>query len=505
MKKRLLLLFAAGFALFSCAKSVPQAGDEGLVDTITAICPGATEKTTTPDGLKVFWTNGDKIGLYPNAIYSTSLKEPSAQAVFGRTSEEKAAQAGGKYFAVYPSSSVAQWSSEEELQDPENVFCRVALPTQQTAVAGSWDKSAGVLAAASETKDLIFRHVASYLRFEVTAETGEFVSVKLTAPGKEKLSDNQAGVRYRTATSLEVTPGASASEYVILRQSETGAVFGAGVYYMAFLPGTFSQGLSLLFTNAAGMVAEAKIGAMTLAPGDVLEWGVLGPLDFKEIAVPLEPGTVYMENGKAQGVVYWVDPDDPFRGRAISVASEEMLWSNGLIWTAKIESTTDGLVNRAQFNASSVYTSRKDEFYALQYCDNLRETLGGNWFLPAPGELQTVFKAYYGISVTPQNGNDFRFDGGVLNPDVMAAKATYDAALRLLGETDTATLDGDADADGISDNAGFGDANGVTYWTSKVNTGGPVQYLRVGVYYVHHNKDQWTTMKAYVRCIRDIE
>lgn len=253
------------------------------------------------------------------------------------------------------------------------------------------------------------------------------------------------------------------------------------------------------------MVAEAKIGAMTLAPGDVLEWGVLGPLDFKEIAVPLEPGTVYMENGKAQGVVYWVDPDDPFRGRAISVASEEMLWSNGLIWTAKIESTTDGLVNRAQFNASAVYTSRKDEFYALQYCEDLRETLGGNWFLPAPGELQTVFKAYYGISVTPQNGNDFRFDGGVLNPGVMAAKATYDAALRLLGETDTATLDGDADADGISDNAGFGDAGGVTYWTSKVNTGGPVQYLRVGVYYVHHNKDQWTTMKAYVRCIRDIE
>lgn len=506
MKKVLPILFAAGLALFSCAKSAPQAGDEALADdTITAICPGASAKTATPDGVKVFWTDGDKIGLYSGAVYSTSLKEPAARAVFGRTSDEKPTQVGGRYFAVYPSSALTRWGAEEDLENPDNVFCHIALPTQQTAVSGSWDKNAAVLAAASDTRDFVFRHVAAYLHFAVTPQTGEFVSVKLSAPGKEKISDTQAAVRYRTESALEVTPGASAGDYVILRQPESGSIFGEGAYYIAFLPGTFSEGLSLVFTNTEGLVAEKRIGALSVAPGDVVEWGEIAQLDFKEIAVPLEKATVYSENGKSQGVVYWINPDDPYRGKVISAASESMLWSNGLIWTSKIESTTNGLANLAQFNASAVYTSRKDEFYALQYCENLRESLGGNWYLPAPGELQTVLKAYYGISATPKNGDDFRFEGGVLNPGVMASKASYDAAFRLLGETDTATLDGDADADGISDNAGFGDANGVTYWTSKVNSNGPVQYVRIGLYYLYNNKDQWTTMKAYVRCIRDTE
>lgn len=505
MKKVLPILLVAGLALFSCAKSAPQAGGEGLTDTITALCPGAEVKTTTPDGTKVFWTDGDKIGMYPSAVYATSLKEPAAQAVFGRTSEGKPTQVGGWYYAVYPSSAAAQWASEEDLQNPENVFCRVTIPTQQTVAPGSWDKKAAVLAAASTTKDFVFRHAASYLRFEITEQTGKFVSVKLSAPGKEKLSDTQAGVRYLSESKLEVLPGASASDYVILRQPDNGVDFAPGSYYMALLPGLFSEGLSLVFTNAEGLVAEKKIAALRLSPGDVVDWSVIGPLDFKEVTTPLEIATVYAENGLNQGVVYWVNPDDPYRGKVVSAVSPEILWSNGLIWTAKIESTVDGLANRAQFNASSVYTDRKDEFYALKYCEDLRESLGGNWYLPAPGELQTLFNAYYGTSVTLKNGDDFRFVDGQLNPSAMACKASYDAALRLLGETDTATLDGDANEDGISDNAGFGNAGGVPYWTSKVNSNGPVQYVTIGVYNLANNKDKWTTTKCYVRCIRDVE
>jgi hypothetical protein len=65
-------------------------------------------------------------------------------------------------------------------------------------------------------------------------------------------------------------------------------------------------------------------------------------------------------------------------------------------------------------------------------------------------------------------------------------------------------LDGDADGDGVSDNDGFGAENGVTYWTSKINTGGAVQYVTFGVFNNGNNaKDM--TQKYYVRCIRDVE
>ena len=504
-------MLAAGFALLSCAKPDRQAGDEscglqeGGLDYITAIGPGTSVKTTTNDGVKVLWTDGDKIGMYGNAEYTTNLNEPSAQARFGRTSDQKPGQVGGRYFAVYPASAVAQWGTPEEMESPENPFCFVSVPAQQTAVKGSWDKNAAVLAASSGTKEFAFRHAVSYLRFEHTAQTGDFVSVRLSSINKEKLSDPKAGVRFQAADGLEVTPGSSAADYVILRNADNGTL-EEGAYYLAFLPGDFTEGLSLYFTNADGLVAEKRIGAVTLTPGDVVEYGPVGTLDFKEVPVPLETATVYKENGVNQGVVYWVNPDDPYKGKVVSASSEEMLWSNGLIWTTKIESLVDGLANYEQFNASSVYTDNKDDFYALKYCEDLRESLGGNWYLPAPGELQTLYNAYYGLSVASlKSGTDYRFESGVLVQSAMETKQGFDAALRLLGETATATLDGDEDADGVSDNNGYGNGSGVSYWTSKVNTGGPAQYINVGVYIVANNKDKYTSAKCYVRCIRDVE
>lgn len=516
-------MLAVGFALFSCAKPDQQdlgyeSGSlDGSLDYITAVSPGTPVKTITNDGVKVLWTDKDQIGMYVaesatidelkrKVEYTTNLKTPSAQARFGRTSDLMPGKVNGQYLAVYPASAVAQWgmpSDEAELHvEP---FCYVNVPTQQTAVLGSWDKNAAVLAAVSETEEFVFRHAVSYLRFDITDQTSDFVSVRLSSTNKEKLSDSQAAVRYLASEELELIPGNTATDYVVLRNSESGP-FKQGAYYMSFLPGEFTDGLTLFFTNDEGLVAEKSIAALTLKPGDVVDFGEVSSLEFKEIPVPLVKGGVYTKAGVNQGVVYWVNPDDPYKGKVVSVSSEEMIWSEGLIWTAKINSTTEGLANYDQFNSSSVYTDNKDKFYALKYCESLRETLGGNWYLPAPGELQALYNAYYGLSVSSLKNNvDYRLDGGALIPSAMQSKSEFDASFRLLGETISATLDGDADCDGVSDNAGYGDANGVPYWTSKINTGGPVQYVYIGVYNLGNNKDKYTSTKAYVRCIRDVE
>lgn len=511
MHKSLAIALVSGFALLSCAKPERQAGDrtplppDSGMDYITAVGPGAQVKTLTQDGVKVLWTDGDKIGMYGNAEYTTRLQEPSAQATFGRTSDAKPEQAGGAYLAVYPASAVAQWGAAADLENPDSPFCYVTVPTQQTAVKGSWDKKAAILAASSQTKDFAFRHAVSYLRFEVTDQTDAFVSVRLSSTNKEKLSGTQTALRFLSPEQLTATPGSSAADYVILRNADNGA-FQEGAYYMTFLPGDLAGGLSLTFTNGSGLVAEKTIGALTLKQGDVVDYGPVTALEFAAVTVPLEKATVYMENGVNQGVVYWINPDDSSQGKIVSVASEEMLWSDGLLWTTKIESTTDGLANYAQFNASTVYTENKDKFYALKYCEDLKANLGGNWYLPAPGELQTLYNAYYGLSKSSlSHGIDYRYENGVLIQSAMDTKRGFDAALSLLGETATATLDGDADADGVCDNAGFGSANGVSYWTSKLNTGGPAQYVSFGVYGLANNKDKYTSLKCYVRCIRDVK
>ena len=521
MSKSLSIILAATLAVcVSCSKQEKQAGGEQpennipiteCLDYITAVSPGTPMKTTTVDGVKVLWSDKDKIGMYAEgkttAIYTTSLSEPSAQARFGRTSDVNPVKVDNRYYAVYPSSAIVKWNLETESSNP---VCYVNVPKQQTAEAGAWDTKAAVLIANSETEQLLFKHAVSYVRFEVTEQTGDFVSVRLSSVNKEKLSDSQAGVHLST-DGVQVLPSLTATDYVSLRNSVNGVPFEAGVYNIAILPGAFTGGLILSFENAEGLVAEKSVGPLTLNAGEVSDWGQVEKLNFTEGNNPLEVATVYKENDINQGVVYWVDPDNPFKGKIISVSSvEAMDWSENLsvqyLWTAKIDSQDDGLLNYEQFNSSDVYTSQKEKFYALNYCERMRETHGGNWYLPAPKELRTLVQVYYGLSELPPssaNEVDYRYENSVLIPSVMNAKAEFDAALRLLGETATATLDGNADADGVCDNNGYGDVRGVTYWTSKVNTGGPVQYVNIGTYFLNNTSKM--AAKGYVRCIRDVE
>ena len=500
-------MLAFCFALLSCAKQEPQAGRTSL-DYITAVSPGTPVKTTTADGVKVLWTDSDKVGMYAGAstaVYTTFLAEPSSEATFGRTSDISPEKADGRYYAVYPSSAVAKWKLQAEDNDPAEPFCAVNVPKQQTAVCGAWDKKAAVLVASSESEHFAFKHAVAYLRFEVTEQTGEFMSVRLSSADNTKLSDPQASVHLSASGQVSVAPSASASDYVILKSPVSDSAFVQSAYYIAIMPGNYSAGLTLSFVNAEGQVSERSSGAMALNPGEVSDWGAIAALSFTEQKAPLEIATVYKEKDANIGVVYWVDPDNPYKGKIVSPSSASpMDWSDGLIWTDKIQSQEDGLLNYQQFNESEVYTGQKERYYALKYCEDMRSSLGGNWYLPASAELRTLYQTYYGLSEKPSgNGTDYRFENGALLTGAMAAKADFDSALSLLGETLTATLDGDADADGVCDNAGFGDANGVTYWSSKVNTGGAIQYVNIGIYDL--NNTGKVAKKAYVRCVRDID
>ena len=487
--------------------SIPSAGN---FEYITAVSPGTPVRTIISNGTKVLWTDEDKIGMYSadgsssTVQYEAFLNEPSAEAKFGRVSDNVPTKVNGRYYAVYPSSSIAKWALNTEQKTSDTVFCSVNVPKLQTAVKDSWDKKSAILVASSDTNNFVFKHAVAYLRIEVTEQTGAFVSVRLSSNNKEKLSDTQASVRFVSTNEVEVIPGPSASDFVTLKNAEGNGVFVSGAYYIALLPGDFAQGLTLSFTDAEGLTAEHIVKPLNLNPGEVADCGPVPALTFVENNTSLELAKVYKENDIKQGVVYWVDPDNPTKGKIFSASSGIMDWSENLsqsyLWTEKIQSQDDGLLNYNQFNASEVYTSQKDKFYALKYCEDLRNTHGGNWYLPAPKELRTIYQAYYGLSALPEtNAVDYRLDNLSLS---MSAKAEFDNALSMLGETTYATLDGDADADGISDNNGYGDNNGVTYWTSKVNTGGPVQYLTIGVYEVNNTGKVFK--QAYVRCVRDV-
>jgi len=481
------------------------------MDVITATA--LSTKTVSLDGTNVLWEDNDEIKLYTRIFnqstnkydagycaYRTTLASPSASATFVKdeTDAKEPDNSSGKYFAVYLKGAVVQAQSRD-------YYTHLAVNKAQTVKNGG-DFASAILYATSDGPEFTFRHSTAYLKFTVDQNSTSFK--KLTVSPVEEseyivsrhLVSFTDGVAVASVLTMNGSSPYTQSSKAVSVTTDDDADFAPGTYYMAINPGTYTDGLKLTFENASGKATSLNTpNNVVIGAGKVANIGTIGTLEFR---TPLQLATVFTENDKNQGVVYWVKPDNPFKGKAISASTPEPIqWSESLLWTAKIESQAEGLANRTQFNNSETYTNQKDKYYALKYCEDLRDSLGGNWYLPANDELRLVYQAYYGMSALPStNSTDYRTS----TEGAMTTKAKYDTALGLLGETTTATLDGDADRDGESDNSGFGDANGVTYWLSKVNTGGAVQYLRFGIYYNGNNgKDM--TIKYYVRCIRDVE
>lgn len=520
---------AAALMLASCQKEAPVSDASSKQEGTTPDAPTAdmsvitattsNTKVTTLDGVNVLWDKGDKIQLYTRTWnegtskfdagwcdYNSSIEEPSATATFVRdeANTNTVDNTSGRYVAVYYKGASAVTVSRD-------YYAQIAINKEQVAKNGG-DFVSTLLYAGSEDAEFTFSHAASYIKFTVDQNTTPFTKLSIVPKNESEYIVTRIKIDFTnddvTSTPLPLNdsnkPYSQSSRIVTITTDDEEA-FAPGTYYIAINPGTYANGFELTFENGSEVsTIDTPKENVVIAAGQVANLGTIGTLQFEVPPTPLEVATVYTENNKPQGVIYWVDPANPYKGKAISVSTPEPIqWSKELIWTDKINSQASGLDNLAQFEASPVYTDRKDDYYALKYCADMRANLGGNWYLPANDELRLVYQVYYGMSAYPSTvKKDYRTDNLT---NAMAAKSKYDAALRLLGETTTATLDGDADGDGVSDNDGFGTADGVTYWLSKVNTGGAAQYITIGKYNNGHNSKDMANTKYYVRCIRDVE
>lgn len=493
MKKSLSILLAAGFALFSCAKpeQVGIGGAEsqnGSMDYIIAAGPGAQVKTVVENGTKVLWTDGDQIGMYAGssatALYDAILSEPSAQAKFGRTSDVTPVKDGELYHAVYPSSAVISWG--ETTENATAPFCYINIPKQQTAVKGSWDKKAAILAASSSTEEFAFRHAVSYIRFEITEQTGAFVAARLSAVNGEKLSDSKAGVKYLTSSELQIIPSTTAEPYVGLSNIESGTEVETGVYYLALLPGEYSKGLKLTFTNAENKSAEKTIGALTLKPGEVADWGTIGELAYGEAVTPLEKLSI-VEAGGAKGVVFWVDEAKPNIGKIISGAGVMIKWGTAsattYTWSKDID-TDNGAANH-EF-VLNVADSNAENYPAVYYCHNL----GEGWRLPTVNEVKELVKTYYGVVGDLEEGATY------YGKEPYSKNASeFDAVLSEIATDDPKTADIDETKITMAGTTwywtGQGSSSNSKIWRVKVNSG-------------YATGSANAKNDGYVRCIREI-
>lgn len=279
MKKIYSIVFAA-VALFSAAScqeelvnnETPSAQGENF--TITAVADAQTKTALTDEGLNSVWTPGDAIAVIDydgqGAEFTTAITENAASAIFacedfnvGGLTDISALP----IVALYPYQEGLTCSIQSQLNPTgDNTIKGIVFPHEQTAVAGSFDKTAAFTwaMATGATKDnLVFNNLYSLLKVKVTEEN--ITEIKISATSGS-LAGNVTLPMTQSGATLTVVDGEGKSEVTLTCEDGFDT---EKYYYICVLPGTY-EGFSIALN---GYTAKTKASAATFAAATVYDLG----------------------------------------------------------------------------------------------------------------------------------------------------------------------------------------------------------------------------------------
>jgi len=217
-------------------KDVPIKGLQYLEFTAAA---GVDTRMQLVEGNKVEWQSGDAISVFDgtsNRLFTTKDSGPTA--VF----TGQAAKAS-TYYALYP--------YQQEVTIEGNVLKNVALPSIQTAKAGSFDAEFNLSVASSSAESMLFafKNVGALVKFSVSNDkASEVKSIKLTSHDASAVLAGTADITISDQPTAVVKSG---QQSVITLNAPNGLEAGKD-YYFSVLPGTLSKGFTLTFVNSEG-------------------------------------------------------------------------------------------------------------------------------------------------------------------------------------------------------------------------------------------------------------
>lgn len=292
MKKTYSFLFAA-VALFAAASCQDELINnetpavQGERFSITAVADAQTKTALTDEGLNSVWTPGDAIAVIDftgnGAEFTTDITENAASAKF--TCENF--NTGGltdisalPIVALYPYQDGLTCSIQSQLNPTgDNTIKGIAFPHEQTAVAGSFDKSAAFTwaMATGATKDnLVFNNLYSLLKVKVTEENITSITVSATSgslAGNVTLPITQSGAE------LTVIDGQGQSSVTLTCEDGFDT---DKYYYICVLPGTYEgfsialNGYTVKTKKSAATFEAATVYDLREVEREVCEWGIVG-------------------------------------------------------------------------------------------------------------------------------------------------------------------------------------------------------------------------------------
>lgn len=210
----------------------------------------------------------------------------------------------------------------------------------------------------------------------------------------------------------------------------------------------------LTLTYKKNSTGANRQGSVTLHIGNrEVQVTVSMPPYFEHEGGTYEVGDVYFEDGKAVGVVFWVDKTDRTIAKAVSLDRLDGAWSTEGTAFIGAYSKVDGQANTDVIRNST--EGQGGNIPALKFCDDH----GEGWYWPAVNELVELFNAYNG---TPEGGKPSTEAGGTEQEKI--ARAKFDKIFTDWGGT---ALD-------LSTSG-----NGQSYWASTEDNSSP-SYANIG-------------------------
>ena len=255
MKK--ILLFASTALLYAgCAKENIIPTDENgnnsqkgeLTLSFSASQAGFGTKAaigeTTIDGegaksTAINWQESDKISVFDgaNANCAFSTKDFSAEAPTSCTFEGDVTKLATDYTAVYPYTAAATIS--------EGVISGVTLPAAQTAIEGSFDPNAALMAAKTVEgrRALAFQNLVGYVK---VATDFDCKKIELCAASEEALA-GAGTISFNEGTPSFALGEGAVSTITLLPEGE-GTIAAGKTYYIAVPATTLAAGWKISFT-----------------------------------------------------------------------------------------------------------------------------------------------------------------------------------------------------------------------------------------------------------------
>lgn len=236
MKKMFVLWGALALLTAACSNEESQEVSFSPL-VLTALQEGGEATRTSLSGTEVHWSAGDNVAAFVSNVAHTSTATEILSAKSARfTFSDLAADAVVQY-AVYPAAAAERLVGESVVT--------VTVPTEQTAVAGSFAESSAVAIAKGGSSTLGFKNVCGFLAFTINADGVQSVHIY----ANEKMTGT-AEVNWNSGDPTVSAFGTFAYTGVKL----TGPFTKGATYYAAVFPGTYT-GLTLKLTHSDGYVS----------------------------------------------------------------------------------------------------------------------------------------------------------------------------------------------------------------------------------------------------------